>query len=91
MSEENVMAENEQKKNYLYQYRTHVRRIKRIEAELDEIRAMKMHPSVVNDGMPHGCGQNDMPPALTVWNGNYIMNAILELRPTWIYPEGLRG
>jgi len=54
------MAENEQKRNYLYQYRTHVRRINRIEAELDEIRAMKMHPSVVNDGMPNGCGQNDL-------------------------------
>ncbi len=60
MSEEIIMAENEQKRNYLYQYRTHVRRINRIEAELDEIRAMKMHPSVVNDGMPHGCGQNDL-------------------------------
>lgn len=60
MSEEIIMAENEQKRNYLYQYRTHVRRIKRIEAELDEIRAMKMHPSVVNDGMPNGCGQNDL-------------------------------
>ena len=53
MSEEIIMAENEQKRNYLYQYRTHVRRINRIEAELDEIRAMKMHPSVVNDGMPN--------------------------------------
>lgn len=60
MSEEIIMAENEQKRNYLYQYRTHVRRINRIEAELDEIRAMKMHPSVVKDGMPHGCGQNDL-------------------------------
>lgn len=60
MSEEIIMAENEQKRNYLYQYRTHVRRINRIEAELDEIRAMKMHPSVVNDGMPNGCGQNDL-------------------------------
>ncbi len=60
MSEEIIMAENEQKRNYLYQYRTHVRRINRIEAELDEIRAMKMHPSVVNDGMHHGCGQNDL-------------------------------
>lgn len=60
MNEEKVMTENEQKKDYLYQYRTHVRRIKRIEAELEEIRAMKMHPSVTNDGMPHGGGQNDL-------------------------------
>ena len=57
---DNEKTENENKKNYLYQYRVHVRRIKRIESELAEIRSMKMNPSVVNDGMPHGGGQNDL-------------------------------
>lgn len=42
------------------EYRSHVRRISRIEAELAEIRAMKASPSAVNDGMPHGGCQNDL-------------------------------
>lgn len=54
------IAENELKKRYLREYRVHVRRIRRIEAELAELRAMKMGTSVKNDGMPHGCGQSDM-------------------------------
>lgn len=60
MKEEKSLTENERKKNYLYQYRSHVRRIKRIEAELTEIRDIKMHPSVTHDGMPHSSGQNDL-------------------------------
>lgn len=54
------IAENELKKKYLREYRVHVRRIRRIEAELVELRTMKMGTSVKNDGMPHGCGQSDM-------------------------------
>ena len=38
----------------------HGRRIKRIELEIDEIRNLKMYPSVNNDGMPHGSGQGDL-------------------------------
>lgn len=47
------MTENEIKKEYLREYRWHVRKIRRIEAELAELRAMKTSVSVVNDGMPH--------------------------------------
>lgn len=52
--------ENELKKEYLRQYQKHVRRIHRINFEIAELRSMKISPSVVNDGMPHGSGQSDM-------------------------------
>lgn len=54
------VAENEMKKEYLREYKGHVRRIARIEAELSELRAMKTAISVNNDGMPHGSGQSDL-------------------------------
>ena len=56
IEENNVKNENEQKKAYLRGYRKHGKRIKRIEAEIAEIRSMKMYPSMNNDGMPHGSG-----------------------------------
>lgn len=52
--------ENRKKKEYLSGYRKHNKRIKRIEAELEEIRLMKMNPSMNNDGMPHGSSQSDL-------------------------------
>lgn len=55
-----VQTENEQKKRYLNGYRTHVRRINRIETELAELRAMRLSMSMANDGMPHGSGQSDL-------------------------------
>lgn len=55
-----VQTENEQKKEYLKGYRTHVRRINRIETELAELRAMRTSMSMSNDGMPHGSGQADL-------------------------------
>ena len=57
-TEEKEMTENEKKKEYLRQYRIHVRRIHRINAEIAELRSMKISPSMNNDGMPHGssCG-----------------------------------
>ena len=54
------MTENEKKKEYLKEYIGHVRRIRRIESELVEIRAMQSSMAVNNDGMPHGSGQSDM-------------------------------
>lgn len=52
-----IKTENEKKKEYLRSYRMHVRRVQRITAEIEELRAMKMYPSVKdNDGMPHGNG-----------------------------------
>ena len=53
-------VENEKKKEYLRGYRNHVRRIRRIDSELQELREMRTSISVVNDGMPHGSGQSDM-------------------------------
>lgn len=60
IEENNVKNENEQKKAYLRGYRKHGKRIKRIESEIEEIRSMKMYPSMNNDRMPHGSGQGDM-------------------------------
>lgn len=54
------MTENEKKKEYLNQYRAHVKRLIRIESELEEIRLMKCNPSMNNDGMPHGNSNNDL-------------------------------
>ena len=51
-TEEKEMTENEKKKEYLRQYRIHVRRIHRINAEIAELRSMKISPSMNNDGMP---------------------------------------
>ena len=55
-----MTEENEKKKEYLRGYRNHVRRIRRIDAELQELREMRTSISVNNDGMPHGSGQSDM-------------------------------
>ena len=57
---EQIMTENEKKKEYLRGYGNHVRRIARIESELTELRAMRALISVNNDGMPHGSGQSDL-------------------------------
>lgn len=53
-------TENEKKKEYLRRYREHVRRIHRINAEIAELRSMKISPSMNNDGMPHGSSQGDL-------------------------------
>ena len=53
-----MATENEMKKEYLRGYRQHVRKLGRIEAELEELRTMKTAISVNNDGMPPG--QSDM-------------------------------
>ena len=61
IEEKREPSENDLKKEYLRKYRTHVRRIHRINAEIAELRSMKISPSVNNDGMPHGgCGQSDL-------------------------------
>lgn len=55
-----IREENEKKKKYLRGYQRHKRRVERIEAELEEIRTMKMNPSINSDGMPHGHSQSDL-------------------------------
>ena len=57
---QSAKKENEQKKQYLNGYRRHVQRIRRIEAEIEEIRQMKLYPSEGNDGMPRGSSQGDL-------------------------------
>lgn len=56
IEENNVKNENSRKKKYLWEYRKHANRIKRIESEIEEIRGMKLYPSMKADGMPHGSG-----------------------------------
>lgn len=54
------MTENEKKKEYLRSYRTAKRREKYILEEIQRLRADKMFPSLVMDGMPHGSGGGDL-------------------------------
>lgn len=61
MRMDDIKKQNETKKRYLPGYRRHGSRVKRIEAELDEIRSMKTSISVNYDGMPHGNDLNDLP------------------------------
>ena len=70
------MTENEIKKEYLREYRWHVRKIRRIEAELAELRAMKTSVSVVNDGMPHGAICPGMLRSWISWNGVWYRKGI---------------
>lgn len=62
IEEKTVMSENDRKKEYLRSYRQHVRRIHRINAEIAELRSMKLHPAMkLDDGMPHSSGgQGDL-------------------------------
>lgn len=55
-----IRDENDRKKEYLWKYRKHGRRINRISSEIEEIRLMLLYPSINNDGMPHGSNQSDL-------------------------------
>lgn len=48
------LSESEKKKRYLRGYRISIRRLKRLQSELTEVRSMKLGVSVNYDGMPHG-------------------------------------
>lgn len=80
--ESNIRSENDRKKEYLWNYRKHGRKIKRIEAEIEEIRSMKMHPSQKDiNGMPRGAsGQGDL--------SGYI--AELQEKEECLYTEGVK-
>ena len=80
LEENNVKNENDRKKTYLRAYRKHGKRIKRIESEIEEIRNMKMYPSSINNGMPHGSNQSDL--------SSYAV-ALLE-REDELYQEGVK-
>lgn len=57
---EEKKIENEKKKEYLLSYQKSLKREERILEEIQELRASKMFPSSVSDGMPHGCGNKDL-------------------------------
>lgn len=80
LEENNVKNENDRKKRYLRAYRKHGKRIKRIESEIEEIRNMKMYPSSINNGMPHGSNQSDL--------SSYAV--ALQEREDELYQEGVK-
>ena len=80
LEENNVKNENDRKKTYLRAYRKHGNRIKRIESEIEEIRNMKMYPSSINNGMPHGSNQSDL--------SSYAV--ALQEREDELYQEGVK-
>ena len=55
-----LQEENEKKKEYLKSYQRAVKRERDILEEIKRLRADKMFPSVVNDGMPKGSSQSDL-------------------------------
>ena len=52
--------ENKEKKEYLRSYQQERRAEKRLEKQIESLRYDKMHPSMVQDGMPHGSEQKDL-------------------------------
>ncbi len=80
LEENNVKNENDRKKTYLRAYQKHGKRIKRIESEIEEIRNMKMYPSSINNGMPHGSNQSDL--------SSYAV--ALQEREDELYQEGVK-
>ena len=57
---EQKKTENEIKKEYLQSYRYAVIAETQIKEEIDQLRMDKMFPGLVQDGMPHGSGGNDL-------------------------------
>lgn len=54
------MTENDKKKEFLRRYRECERREQEILEEIQRLRADRMFPSSVNDGMPKGSQQSDL-------------------------------
>lgn len=76
----NALNEDWRDWEYLRAYRKHGKRIKRIESEIEEIRNMKMYPSSINNGMPHGSNQSDL--------SSYAV--ALQEREDELYQEGVK-
>ena len=60
MEQLSLWEKNEKKKEYLRGYQKSLKREQDILDEIQELRADKMFPSIVNDGMPHGSSQTDL-------------------------------
>lgn len=54
------MPENEEKKEYLKGYMYAMRKVQRLNEQIEELRSQKMFPAFNADGMPHGSGINDL-------------------------------
>lgn len=54
------LTENEEKKEYLKSYERMVRQMERSELKIREMRANKISPSVIMDGMPHASKNSDL-------------------------------
>lgn len=57
---EHEVSDNELKKEFLREYGKIVRQMERSELKIQEMRASKILPSLINDGMPHGSDQKDL-------------------------------
>ena len=55
-----IKEENKTKKEYLWGYQNSIKKVKRLEEELLELRLNKLSPSLIQDGMPHGSGGGDL-------------------------------
>lgn len=54
-------TENDIKKKYLRRYQQQKATVRKIDAEIEEIRELKeCAKAIVNDGMPHGSGKTDL-------------------------------
>lgn len=59
--EQETRKKNDRKKEYLRSYQRYVRRVRRINEEIEELRSMKLNPSVkADDGMPRSSGYSDL-------------------------------
>ena len=54
------LTENEKKKLFLKSYLRDKQAVIRIEEQLAELRASKISPSLISDGMPHGTSLSDL-------------------------------
>lgn len=60
MVDQIVKEDSEEKKDYLNKYKEAESEMERLEYKIKMIRELKMSPSVVIDGMPHGSGHSDL-------------------------------
>ena len=73
------MTENDKKKEFLRRYRECERREQEILEEIQRLRADKMFPSSVNDGMPKGSQQSDLSDYMVLLDEQRV----LRLRYLW--------
>ena len=75
-----LQEENEKKKEYLKSYQRAVKRERDILEEIKRLRADKMFPSVVNDGMPKGSSQSDLSDYIAILLKKERLNKVQQYR-----------